>query len=235
MFPFGVRQASGGRKADHYSWYSGVGAEDEEGISILFEQAEVSLLVSFTSALCVQAENFQILAIILETARAVHPKLVSMIKEQSEQCEKLGVAGVNLFSCNGYTAPQHFDVDAVRSLCAQFEHKAKSKWSEFGFCALQYGYYIETRANTLWFVFGDTFSVKLADYFSRSFDSGCLHGTMLPSENTIQRLRGGANSTASTTSTGIHPVVRLRDQRRASRAQHIRDNYPVLERAWRRS
>lgn len=53
MFPFGVRQASGGRKADHYSWYSGVGAEDEEGISILFEQAEVSLLVSFTSALCV--------------------------------------------------------------------------------------------------------------------------------------------------------------------------------------
>ena len=42
MWPFGVRQASGGRKADHYGWYAGIDADNDEGISILFEQAEVS-------------------------------------------------------------------------------------------------------------------------------------------------------------------------------------------------
>lgn len=72
------------------------------------------------------------------------------MKTESRECEKVGLAGVNLFDCNGYTAPQHRDVDCIRTLCAQFELAAESQWSEFGFCATEYGYYIETRANTLW-------------------------------------------------------------------------------------
>lgn len=52
---------------------------------------------------------------------------------------------------------------------------------------------------------------------------------MLPSEDTILRLRGGANRTASR---GIHPVVRVCDQLRAERDQQVRDNHPVRVRAW---
>lgn len=91
-------------------------------------------------------------ATILATARAVHPDLVKKIKNQSALCERVGLCGLNLFNCSGYTAPQHYDKDATPSLCAQFVLQAEKKWSEFAFCALQYGYYFESHENTLWFV-----------------------------------------------------------------------------------
>lgn len=91
-------------------------------------------------------------ATILATARAIHPDLVRKIKIQSALCERVGLSSLNLFNCSGYTAPQHRDKDATPSLCAQFLLQAEQKWSEFGFCALQYGYYFQLYANTLWYV-----------------------------------------------------------------------------------
>ncbi|KAF9070673.1 hypothetical protein BDP27DRAFT_1419696 [Rhodocollybia butyracea] len=185
-------QPSGGRRADHYTSYAGITAETYEGIIILFEQAKLS-------------------AMLMRTARAIHPALINKINEQSKACERVGLSGLNLFNCKGYTAPQHCDDDCTPSLCAQFELQAEQKWSEFAFCAIQYGYYIESRRNTLW-----------------SFDSGLLHGTMLPSEKTVLRLRGGAAS-----SEGSHVTTRRRDQSRAEHNQQVRHNYYLREAAWR--
>ncbi|KAJ3924609.1 MAG: hypothetical protein NXY57DRAFT_1044792, partial [Lentinula lateritia] len=166
MIPFGAREPSGGHLADHYTFYSGIHAETLWGITVLFEQAEMS-------------------ATIPATARSVHPELVQKIRSQSKLCERVG-----------YTAPQHRDKDATPSLCAQFILQAEEKWSEFGFCALQ------------------------------SFNSNLLHGTMLPSENTILRLRGGADSV------GSHTTTRRRDERRAERNEQTRANYNLRTRAW---
>ncbi|KAF5367268.1 hypothetical protein D9757_011689 [Collybiopsis confluens] len=191
MIPFGARQPSGGRLADHYTVYAGIEAETLEGLTILFEQAEIS-------------------TIMLLTARSVHPKLAEKIKDASSVCERLGLCGLNVFNCNGYTAPLHFDRDSTPCLSAQIVLQARQDWSEFSFVALQYGYYIQTRENTLW-----------------SFNSSYLHGTMLPSESTILGLRNG-----TTASVGPHLTTRLRDQTRAARNQSVRDNFQVRNHIW---
>lgn len=49
---------------------------------------------------------------------------------------------------------------------------------------------------------------------------------MLPSENTILRLRGGANSV------GTHTTTRERDRRRAERNERTINNYHLRQRAW---
>lgn len=90
-------------------------------------------------------------AIILETARAVHPDLVRELHEASTLCERVGLAGANLFDCYGYTAPLHDDLDSVRSLSSQFQLRARSEWNEFAFCVSQYGYFLKTRENMLWY------------------------------------------------------------------------------------
>ncbi|KAF9068231.1 hypothetical protein BDP27DRAFT_1364257 [Rhodocollybia butyracea] len=62
---------SGGRRADHYTFYAGITAETYEGIIILFEQAKLS-------------------AMVMRTARAIRPELVNKINEQSKACERYG-------------------------------------------------------------------------------------------------------------------------------------------------
>ncbi|KAF9070803.1 hypothetical protein BDP27DRAFT_1419576 [Rhodocollybia butyracea] len=193
MIPFGPREPTGGWRADHYTYYAGIEAETVEGILILFEQAKMS-------------------AILLRTARSIHPQLAQKIQEKSKFCEKVGMSGVNLFNCHGYTAPLHKDPDHCPSLSAQFTLRAEKKWGEFGFCVLQYGYYFDSAENTLW-----------------SFDSSLLHGTVLPSEKTISNLRGGAGGTASD---GVHVTIRGRDEKRATRNEEIRGHYDLRKRAW---
>ncbi|KAH7871938.1 uncharacterized protein C8R40DRAFT_1174015 [Lentinula edodes] len=201
MHPYGWRQPSGGRLGDTYAPYAGIEAETLEGIMVLFEHAETS-------------------CILMGTAKGFHRKLWRNMKDASRMCERVGLAGVNVFDCRNYTSPQHADEDCVRSLCAQILLNAEEKWSEFSFCATQYGYYIETRENTLW-----------------SFDSSKLHGTMLPSERTVLRLRGGAGQVGAgqvgtAGSVGPHVTTRRRDQTRAERNEQTRRNYQLRERVW---
>ncbi|KAF9077222.1 hypothetical protein BDP27DRAFT_1357349 [Rhodocollybia butyracea] len=70
MILFGARQPSGGRQADHYTSYAGITAETYKGIIILFEQAKLS-------------------AMLMQTARAIHPALINKINEQSKACERV--------------------------------------------------------------------------------------------------------------------------------------------------
>ncbi|KAE9387608.1 hypothetical protein BT96DRAFT_948231 [Gymnopus androsaceus JB14] len=145
--------ASGGRKADHYGWYAGIDADNDEGISILFEQAEIML-------------RAKISAIILETAQAIHPDLVHKIREKAAVCEQVGLAGINFFSCNGYTAPQHFNDDAVQSLCAQFEHIAEQAWRVLilDFC-MEQCYLLKTQ----FLDFGEVLTIQLVGAFTQLF------------------------------------------------------------------
>ncbi|KAK7051295.1 hypothetical protein VNI00_004795 [Paramarasmius palmivorus] len=195
MFCFGARQPSGGRAADEYVHYAGIEADTIQGIDILFRKAQTSY--------------YQ-----LEAAKILHKKLFQDIVEGGEACERVGEAGVNLYTCDGYTAPIHSDDDACRSLCSQIRRHAKDQYSEFGFCSLENGYYIHTQENMLW-----------------SFDATKMHGTVLPSEDTLQsmskvlRLRGGVSQ-------GDHQSITKKNKSNAQRRQEIRHNYNLRERVW---
>lgn len=87
----------------------------------------------------------------MEIARSIHPALYQHLRNVSNECDRLGIDGANLYRCDGYIAPLHLDNDAAPGLCAQLEWEAKEEWSEFGFCQPQYGYYIHTEANMIWY------------------------------------------------------------------------------------
>lgn len=55
-----------------------------------------------------------------------------------------------MYHCLNYTAPQHWDDDAVASFCTQLELVAYKPWKEFSFIHTQYGLYLETQGNMLW-------------------------------------------------------------------------------------
>lgn len=160
MDPFGAREAKGGRRADHYTCYQGIEAKTLKGITILFDHAEVCFHM-FVILLYMTRTWIQTSAVIMKTAEAVHPKLVTKLHEASTYCDRVGRAGVNLFDCYNYTAPQHGDNDCTHSLSAQLALQALQKWKEFAFCATQYGYYLVTRANMLWYVFHLAYSLLL--------------------------------------------------------------------------
>ncbi|KAJ7574808.1 hypothetical protein C8J56DRAFT_1125018 [Mycena floridula] len=148
-----------------------------------------------------------------ETARRVHPDLVKALEAASDHCDRVGISGANLFDCSGYIAPQHTDEDVAQGLSACLEHKANDAYAEFAFCSLAFGYYIVTQGNMLW-----------------SFDSAHMHGTMLPSQKTLEamhigptsRLRGGADATVST---GQHQTTRTVDAERAKVHSKVRQTY----------
>ncbi|KAF9077480.1 hypothetical protein BDP27DRAFT_1311116 [Rhodocollybia butyracea] len=146
----------GGRKGDTLTAYAGLEGGTDKGINILFRQAQTS-------------------AIMQAVAKHAHPELVKLLEKVSANCDRLGMSGANLYNATSYIAPIHRDRDASRGLCAQFLLKANSKYYEFGFCNIEFQYYIRTSTNCLW-----------------SFNSSDLHGTMLPSEKTVQRLNSHA-------------------------------------------
>ncbi|KAJ3843301.1 hypothetical protein F5878DRAFT_638167, partial [Lentinula raphanica] len=92
----------------------------------------------------------------------------------------LGMTGVNVFNCTGYMAPIHSDDDATRGLCMQTLLKADTTNHEFGFCNVEYQYFIATTTNCLW-----------------SFNSSNLHGTMLPSKTTVLNLDSQATGSSA--------------------------------------
>jgi hypothetical protein len=57
-----------------------------------------------------------------------------------------------MYHCLNYTAPLHCDDDAVASFCTQLELAAYKPWKEYYFIHMQYGLYLETQGNMLWYV-----------------------------------------------------------------------------------
>ncbi|KAJ3766180.1 hypothetical protein FB446DRAFT_794354 [Lentinula raphanica] len=170
MVPTGSRIGSGGRPGDTYTSYAGLEATTEKGLVILFNQAATSDMMR-------------------SVARHAHPSLVHHLTTWCKNCDRLGMTGVNVFNCTGYMAPIHSDDDATRGLCMQTLLNADTTNHEFGFCNVEYKYFIASTTNCLW-----------------SFNSRNLHGTMLPSKNTIINLDSQAmdptRSTATSSSTG---------------------------------
>ncbi|KAJ3964130.1 hypothetical protein EV361DRAFT_967454, partial [Lentinula raphanica] len=109
--------------------------------------------------------------IMRSTAQHAHYMLAKDLAKVCDECDQMGMTGANIFNCTGYMAPLHTDKDAVRGLCSQVLLQADSKYDEYSFCNVEYQYYIKTTTNCLW-----------------SFDASNLHGTMLPSKQTISNL-----------------------------------------------
>ncbi|KAJ3748230.1 hypothetical protein EV360DRAFT_76276 [Lentinula raphanica] len=108
-------------------------------------------------------------------AKVVHPNLARDLKDSSIECDRIGMMGANIFNCTGYMAPIHQDQDMSRGLCVQALLSVETEYKEYAFCNIEYQYYITTTTNCMW-----------------SFKSSNLHGTMLPSIQTIKNLNSQA-------------------------------------------
>ncbi|KAJ8072831.1 hypothetical protein PM082_016390 [Marasmius tenuissimus] len=197
MTPSGSRVATGGNAADGYVAYAGITAETADGINILFNHTESSMML-------------------FEAAKLVNPDLVEDHYKASACCDRVGLSGTNLYVCNDYTTALHSDDDAVRSLSCQLVKNVDTKYDEYGFANLTYGYYIATTANMLW-----------------SFDAHDVHGTILPSQQTVDslkstlRLQGGA-------SRGDHATVTTQNKLRAEQDEAVCRNYNLRKHVWDR-
>ncbi|KAJ3745205.1 hypothetical protein EV360DRAFT_90124 [Lentinula raphanica] len=156
MIPLGSRTASGGRPGDTYTSYAGLDATSEKGLDILFNQAAIA-------------------DIMRAAAVHAHSKIVDKLEDWCNECDHMGMTGANIYNCTGYMAPIHRDQDTTRGLCTQVLLSADSSRHEFGFCNIEYKYFVATTTNCLW-----------------SFHSSDLHGTMLPSKQTIESLNSHA-------------------------------------------
>ncbi|KAJ3899498.1 hypothetical protein F5879DRAFT_1060454 [Lentinula edodes] len=205
MTPIGSRLASGGRELDTYAPYAGLDSEAIQGIHILFDQATVSQLI-------------------LGTARIAHPELVKKIVELSKNCDRLGLAGANIYNCTGYVAPGHRDKDAAPSLSVQALLLAESQYAEFAFCHFERQFYVKSRTNLLW-----------------DFDANFTHGTMLPSRHTLQNLNSHAPPDVAlranlrrgvTASNGHHLTITKKNCARAEANASIRAQYSLRSQYW---
>ncbi|KAJ3754252.1 hypothetical protein EV360DRAFT_87009 [Lentinula raphanica] len=203
MTALGSRAASGGRAGDAYTSYAGLEGRTPTGLQFLFQQA--------ASAAIIQATAFH-----------AHPSLWSDMKRVASECDRMGITGANIFNCQGYMAPIHLDRDATRGLSVQTMLRADNRYNEFGFCNVEYKYYISTTTNCLW-----------------SFDASNLHGTMLPSKQTVQRLNCQAVLSSDipfdegeTVSNGVHLTVPARNYKRALENARRRSQYGVRSSFW---
>ncbi|KAJ3755513.1 hypothetical protein EV360DRAFT_72807 [Lentinula raphanica] len=114
-------------------------------------------------------------AIMIGAAKIVYPKLAIDLRDSSIECDRIGMTGANIYNCTGYMAPIHQDEDVTRGLCVQALLSADTTYKEYAFCNVEYQYYITTTTNCMW-----------------SFKSDNLHGTMLPSTETIKNLNSHA-------------------------------------------
>ncbi|KAF8883711.1 hypothetical protein BD779DRAFT_1443730, partial [Infundibulicybe gibba] len=125
----GFRMAQGGRVADAYAMYEGMGASNAQSIHALLNHAEDD-------------------SILFLTAKAAHQGLCSQLKPEPLADNGFGITAATQYACDNYTSPLHSDKDAVHSLCAQYELKAEPK--EYSFIFAEYRKYVVSRANSLW-------------------------------------------------------------------------------------
>ena len=90
--------------------------------------------------------------VLCEVARVLDFSVYSALKEATEAGDKLGVFGTTLYSCKNYTSPLHLDDDISPGLCAQFELQAKKFLAEYAFIYADYGIYVVTQPNSLWYI-----------------------------------------------------------------------------------
>lgn len=87
-----------------------------------------------------------------ETVRPHHPDVVKDLQKISTAADRLGTSGATQYRCHNYTSPLHKDTDVARGLCAQYELCADKDLDEYAFVYGDYGIYIVSRSNSLWYV-----------------------------------------------------------------------------------
>ncbi|KDR84702.1 hypothetical protein GALMADRAFT_53967, partial [Galerina marginata CBS 339.88] len=131
MVPRGSRIAMGGLPGDAYVMYPGMEALDLEGIEILFNDAETSMILS-------------------EGARIFSFDHFKALDKASNEGDRLGTSGATTYHCNNYTAPLHKDNDTVPGICSQYQLQARKDLKEYSFIYGDYRKYVVARTNSLW-------------------------------------------------------------------------------------
>ncbi|KDR64965.1 hypothetical protein GALMADRAFT_82467 [Galerina marginata CBS 339.88] len=131
MVPRGSRIAMGGLPGDAYVMYPGMEALDSEGIHVLFNDAETSMILS-------------------ETARIFSFDHFAALDKASNEGDRLGTSGATTYLCNNYTAPLHKDNDVAPGICAQYQLQARKDLKEYSFIYGDYRKYVVSRSNSLW-------------------------------------------------------------------------------------
>lgn len=87
----------------------------------------------------------------MHAARHIYYPVTKVIGRDSVSSgmDPLGSTGSNMFICRNYVSPIHVDDDLTISACMQLDKRCPS--GEWNFAYAQWGYYIETIPNTLWY------------------------------------------------------------------------------------
>ncbi|KDR79087.1 hypothetical protein GALMADRAFT_63468, partial [Galerina marginata CBS 339.88] len=131
MVPRGSRIPMGGLPGDAYVMYPGMDALDSEGINVLFNDAETSMILS-------------------EAARIFSFDHFKALDKASNEGDRLGTSGATTYHCNNYTAPLHKDNDTVPGICSQYQLQARKDLKEYSFIYGDYRKYVVARTNSLW-------------------------------------------------------------------------------------
>jgi hypothetical protein len=87
---------------------------------------------------------------VLAKVAAYSAGVVKGLQGDSMHCNALGLLGVTAYYCWNYTAPQHRDNDRGWSISVQIEKT--SRRDEYNFAYTDWGRYLETRRNCVWYV-----------------------------------------------------------------------------------
>ncbi|KAJ7481507.1 hypothetical protein FB451DRAFT_1443772 [Mycena latifolia] len=175
------------RPGDGYGPYAHQSAQDTEGIKALFAAGRDS-------------------DTLMETVRGFAPQVVREIKKRNKSAgiNRMGWTGMNSFYCWEYAAPLHKDDDDEWSIACQLLKACKP--DECNFAYAEWGVYIRTQANCIWF-----------------FDPKHLHGTVLPRQSSM----------ATAISRGIHTTVRRKDIEKARLFLEVRNAYNICTAFWK--
>ncbi|KAJ7446818.1 hypothetical protein B0H11DRAFT_1745484, partial [Mycena galericulata] len=143
-----------------------------------------------------------------ETVRGFAPGVIRDIRETvtAAGVNRMGKMGMNAFYCWEYGAPLHRDRDATWSLCCQL-WKTKGHDEAYNFAYAEWGCYIVTVENCVWYAF---------------FNPKELHGTVLPADSERDIV----------ISRGTHTTVRNVDCQRAALYEQIRLTYSSRVAYW---
>ncbi|KZP27502.1 hypothetical protein FIBSPDRAFT_886400 [Athelia psychrophila] len=190
MVALGSRQPSGGRKGDTYTEYPEISATTMQDIDALFSYAHNaetldSLLLGFAP---VERREF---------------------REMSAKSggNTLGTTIANLYVCNDYAAPQHYNEDEELSMCIQVGKK-RCRPSEFNFAYTQWGVYVVTEDWAIWV-----------------FNSTHLHGIIVPQVAAAGGKGDGRDGHEATRSQGQHKTAPHKTANRARGHKAVRASY----------
>ncbi|KAE9388508.1 hypothetical protein BT96DRAFT_981029 [Gymnopus androsaceus JB14] len=140
-----------------------------------------------------------------EVARYLDPDLFRDLEKMTTDSEKLGRLGGTLFTAHGYIALQHLE---------SLHGEQKGNGMNLDLYILRWAIILQQRPICFW-----------------TFDAQLLHGTMLPSVNTVFRMRGGEDNDVSVSS-GSHYAARKKDIKRASEHVAVENSRMERERYW---